>query len=77
MLGVLENRTVDICEDFTSLYQRASCDSVFQKALKEMTKALDAKKKLRKAENVKRREQEEQERKLVKNMERLQKSDMA
>lgn len=36
-----------------------------------MTKALDAKKKLRKAENAKRREQEEQERKLVKNMERL------
>jgi len=75
LLGTIEVRARELCQDYANLMAQADANMNVAKCLQDALKRLDVIKRVRKAEAAKRKEREETERRYVRNMERIHRSD--
>lgn len=75
LLGTIEDRTRDLCSDFSSLMEKAAQNMTTAKYLQDAMKKLDIEKRDKKAEAAKLKEREETERRYLRNLEKLHKTD--
>ena len=74
-LGQIESQCQAIAEEFDKVLKKAEEDPKYKRSLQAVYKQMEAGKKIKKAEDAKRREREETDRRIQRNIERMKKSE--